>query len=184
MTAAIALKEPESFVSGNTVKWEKYIPDYLPVDGWTLKYSFRKPGTAEKFSITTTASGDNHAATITATASALLAAGEWYYQSYVEKSSEKIHIASGVLTITPDYAGTGTIDPRTWEEITLDAIRAVIQGRATANQSSVKVGDKELRYYSFDELLRLEESISARVDRLRRAAAGDSPLSATYATFI
>jgi hypothetical protein len=113
-----------------------------------------------------------------------LTAGNWYYQSYVEKLTEKIHIASGVIAIIVDYSATGTVDPRTWEEITLDAIRAVIQGRATANQSSVKVGDKELRYYSFDELLRLEESISARVDRLRRAAAGEPPQTAVYATFI
>jgi hypothetical protein len=177
-------KEPESFVCGNTVNWTKHISEYLPADGWVLKYHFRRPGTADKFSVTSTTDGDSHSVTIAAAATALLTAGNWYYQSYVEKLTEKIHIASGVIAIIVDYSATGTVDPRTWEEITLDAIRAVIQGRATANQSSVKVGDKELRYYSFDELLRLEESISARVDRLRRAAAGEPPQTAVYATFI
>lgn len=35
----IQLQEPESFASGDTLWFERYLPDYLPSDGWSLKYT-------------------------------------------------------------------------------------------------------------------------------------------------
>lgn len=49
------------------------------------------------------------------------------------------------------YASTG-FDPRSEARIILEAIDAVLMGRATSGQDFVKIGEKQLHYMSFDQL--------------------------------
>ena len=35
----IQLAEPENFASGDTLEFERYLADYLPTDGWNLRYT-------------------------------------------------------------------------------------------------------------------------------------------------
>lgn len=58
-------------------------------------------------------------------------------------------------------------DPRSKAKITLQAIQAVLAGRATSGQYHVKVGQKELSYCSFDQLIKWKNyfaSIVAKED--------------------
>ena len=48
---------------------------------------------------------------------------------------------------------SSSYDPRSKAKQILDAINAVLQGRASANQYHVKCGDKEIFYCSFDQLM-------------------------------
>lgn len=54
-------------------------------------------------------------------------------------------------------------DPRSPAEIALDAITAFMQGRATAQQRHIKVGDKEIEYSSFEQLMKWKNYFEKQV---------------------
>lgn len=77
-------------------------------------------------------------------------AGEYLIQYYDEDNqiidSDTIKVKQNIMYADDDY------DVRSPNKQALDAITAFLQGRATAQQRMIKVGDKEIEYSSFDEL--------------------------------
>ena len=79
------------------------------------------------------------------------AAGRYSYVVYeVDSDGTKTTIGSGAFAMLPSLASG---DPRTNAEKILDAINAVIEGRATKNQARVRVGDKDITYMTIAELI-------------------------------
>ena len=54
-------------------------------------------------------------------------------------------------------------DPRSNAKITLEAIEAYLAGTATHQQRKVKVGEKEIEYSSFDELIKWKNYFASLV---------------------
>ena len=61
-----------------------------------------------------------------------------------------------------------------WRAI-LEAVDAVIAGRATAAQQEVRVGDKTLRYLSISELLQYREFVLGKVAEEEEAQGENTP---------
>jgi len=70
-------------------------------------------------------------------------------------------IEGGNFQLLPSLAAG---DGRTRNQIILDAIDAVLEGRASQNQLSVSVGDKSIRYLDHSELLNLRSHYQEMVD--------------------
>lgn len=156
MAADIPTIEPESFRAGDTVKWTKALADYLPDDGWVLKYTLNKIG--QKTTITATDNGDGtHLASVSAATSAAYKAGVYKWQSYVEYNSERYTIATGTIEIKPDLTAAG-LDTRSHVKKVLDAIEAVIENRATLDQESYTIGNRSLKRMSLEELLKFRDT--------------------------
>ena len=67
-------------------------------------------------------------------------------------------IAEDKLTVKQNLKfAAADFDGRSSNQIALEAITAFMQGRATAQQRVIKVGDKEIQYSSFDELMKWRE---------------------------
>src|SRR5262249_5660295 len=132
-TAAIPTSEPTSITIGATAQWRKTIPNYLPADGWVLTYAFRGPGAGLDLNGGQIAvDGDGWIVTISATASATLAAGIYYWQAWLAKGTEKVLADEGRTQVDPNLSTiSGVYDGRSEVKKTLDAIRAAIAGRAT-----------------------------------------------------
>lgn len=65
---------------------------------------------------------------------------------------------TGRFTLEQDlFHAPDGFDPRSVAEITLEAIDAMLAGRATAQQRKVQVGDKSIEYSTMDELLKWRE---------------------------
>lgn len=60
----------------------------------------------------------------------------------------EIEILQGISDASEDY------DFRSQNQIALEAIVAFMQGKATSQQKRVKVGDKQIEYSSFEQLLK------------------------------
>lgn len=75
------------------------------------------------------------------------------------KGVSKLDIKQNLKYASQDY------DPRSPAEIALDAITAFMQGRATAQQRHIKVGDKEIEYSSFEQLLKWKNYFQKQVKR-------------------
>jgi hypothetical protein len=140
-TSDIPTREPRSFIAGETLEWSKSLDDY-PADEWTLKYSLRGPGTAPA-DITATADGEEFLVDVSSTVTTALTAGTWRLVGWVEKGSEKhfIHDREVIVIAAP---ASGTLDTRSTAKIIVDAIDALMTGKASLDQQSYKIADREL----------------------------------------
>ena len=151
----IPTTEPQTITAGDTVQWKKQIDDYPASDDWVLSYAMVSG--SKKYSLTASASGDDHLVSIAATTSAAYEAGEYYWQAYVTKDSERRLVGSGRLKINPNFADLSNFDARSHVKKTLDAIEAVVEGRATKDQEEYTIGTRSLKRTPIQDLLVLRD---------------------------
>lgn len=71
---------------------------------------------------------------------------------------------TGEMLVQLNYLMSDTSDdPRSQNEILLDAVQAQLAGKATSAQSSMTVGDKSISYCSIAELFQLREYFACKV---------------------
>jgi len=145
--------EPDAFVAGNTVKFTKSLPDYLPADGWVLSYAFVKDGDQQL--VTATDNGDGlHLITISAADSAKFKDGIYHYQASVSKGGERYQVVNNRLEVKPNFATqTKGFDSRSHVKKVLDALEAVFEKKATKDQASYTIGDKSISRLTPAELI-------------------------------
>lgn len=103
--------------------------------------------------------------------------GKYYFQGMAQDGSV---VLSGVLDLRQNLAHADTgFDPRSRAEITIEAIDAMLAGRATSQQRRIQVGDKSIEYSSYDELMKWRQHF---VDELRREQ-GKKPFRREVAVF-
>ena len=138
---------PETVTQNTTVSWYRDAGDFPVSEGWTFTYEFRG---STSLTITCTTSGDRYLATITPAQTAALTVGDDYWWAlYVHKGTgltlERYEVDRGRLTVKRTLGATlATYDGRSHAKLVLDAIEAVIQGKATKDQLSVTVGDRTI----------------------------------------
>lgn len=162
-TPTIPITEPVTLVAGDTAKWAKFLPDYLASDGWTLTYRLASPSAAMVIEATAGSSGE-HLITVPAATTATWAAGGYEWRAQVSKSSEVYTVDSGRLQIAPVFGTTG-LDARSAARKALDAVEAVILGRATTGVAEYQIAGRQLRHIPIPELLTLRDSLRADVAR-------------------
>ena len=124
--------------------------------------------------------GSNWIYSLTAIATAEYPAGKYSYQVTESAEEDKIISASGIVQILPDLETADTAyDPRSADEIILDAVIAVMTGTASQKQRSVKVGDQEISFMSFAELAEKREYFEALVAS-QQSNANSGSIRATF----
>lgn len=130
---------------------------------WVLLYALRGPSSVD---LTATASGRQWSTTLSAAASAVLAAGDYVWAAILTKGSERITATSGKLAITTDLASTtAPFDGRTTAQIALANCEAAM---ATFNATGGKVkryeiAGRTMEFQTIGELLELHAFWQARV---------------------
>ena len=163
--------EPAVIVAGDTAKWLRTLGDYPASSGWVLTYTL--VSAANRYTFSGTASGDDHLITVAATTTATWVAGTYTRRAQAAKSGEVYTVGTGSLHVKASFAAA--TDGRSHARRTLEAIEAVIEGRATSEVSQYVIGGRQLRYIEVDQLLVLRDRYRgevAREDAAQRAAAG------------
>lgn len=163
--------EPDLIVAGDTAKWLRSLDDYPANASWVLSYTL--VSAANRYTFTATASGADHLVTVAAATTTSWVPGTYTWRAQVSKAGEVYTVGSGSLTVRPSFA-TAT-DGRSHARRTLEAIEAVIEGRATSEVSYYMIGGRQLRYIEPAQLLALRDRYRAEVareDAAQRAAAG------------
>jgi len=150
--------EPTEVTAGDTVKWTRTLSDY-PAGTWTLSYTL--VNSASKITITASASGTDHLVSVTPATSAAWSAGLYDWQAYVTDGTDRYQVDSGRLTIHANYAGVTTLDDRSHVKKTLDAIEAVIEGRASQSQQSYTINGRSLTRIPLAELYEFRKQYKA-----------------------
>lgn len=164
--------EPQTLIAGDRVTWKRTDlgSDYAPAS-YSLTYKARlENGGSTVISITASESGDDYIVEVGASTSAAWTVGVYHWQAYITRTSdsERITIDSGTFEVKADRA-TATTDPRTHAKITLDAVEAVIEGRASKDQAAYSIGGRSLSRTPLADLLVLRSTYKAEVQREERA---------------
>lgn len=172
MTAEVPQVEPTEIVAGDSVQWRKpEHSDYLIADSWILTYAF--VNASQQFEVTCSDNGDQtHLASMTAAQTAELKTGTYRWQAYVTKGTDRKTLYTGQLDVKANYAiHEDGFDDRTNWKIVLENVEAVIQDRATRDQSSYTINGRQLSRTPMADLLALYDKAKYLVSMEERAEA-------------
>lgn len=170
----------EELIAGDTLDFTTSVPDYPPADGWTLKYRltprFATP-TQAPINLTATTSGSDYLVQSAPATTALWVAGAYTWARWVDKSGARQTLSeSGDLLVKADPAATVQgHDARSHARIVLDAIEAVIEGRASKDQEEYTIGSRSLKHTPIADLIKFRGRYKAEVLN-ERIAAGEEGL--------
>lgn len=148
----VATTEPTQFYKGDSVSWRKSLADY-PASEWTLTYYIRG---AVRLDVACAADGDTHVATISPANSDTLTAGTYWWQAIATKSGEVKTVGNGQIEVLASLQDitSGTHDGRSHVKKVLDALEAVLENKATLDQTSYSIQGRSLSRMSPEELLK------------------------------
>lgn len=161
-------REPLEIAAGDTIIWTRNLSDYPASDGWVLSYALRGPAVVD---VVSTADGNSHLVTIQPADISI--AGTYVIQGYVQKDGERHTVYSGRIKVTPDLvAAAAGYDGRSHAQKVIDAIEAVIEGRASRDQQEMQIDGERLVRTPFDELVRIRNryrhELASEIDREKR----------------
>ena len=171
MSAPIPDIEPARIVAGDTAKWLKSLADYPATAGWVLTYTL--VNSAQRYTFSASASGPDFLVSVPATTTAAWVAGSYAWRAQVAYGGEVFTVGEGRVDVAA--ASGSVVDSRTQARRTLEAVEAMLEGRATSAVAEYTVAGRQLKYIAVPDLLALRDRLRidvAREDNAARAAAG------------
>lgn len=169
--------EPSSITPGDTLKFERTLPDYPASAGWTIAYEL--VNSAARIAFSSTASGDAHAINVSAATTAAYTSGTYAWRARVSNTGGEVHtVGSGTVTVEKSFAAAA--DGRSQARRMLEAVESMLEGRASSATEMYEIqtpggGMRKLKYLPIPDLLKLRDRLRqdvAREDAATRAAAG------------
>lgn len=159
---------------------------YAASAGWTAALILIGPG---RQTATTTASADDHVATVAGATTANWAAGSYAMRAVYTKAADRYSVELGTLSVAPDPAAVGT-DSRALlsaaERALADLKAAYVAHLASGNVhvAEYEIGGRRMKYRSLAELLKALEAARREVAAERSAARirAGLPPRATFVT--
>jgi hypothetical protein len=170
--------EPTELAQGESVKWQRRAVDY-PANLWDAQYRFRAlSGDGYGADVDCTESGDAFEAVLTSAQSAQMSPGLYEAQLWVTSKTDaqdvrqidsiRVQVRSGF--VEGDLA---SVDLRTTSRQILDAIDAMLVGKATADQMEftiqTQVGQRALKRIPMAELIQARTYYAGVVAREEQA---------------
>jgi len=160
--------EPSRFTAGTTVQWTRVVSGYAHADGWTVRYYFRG---ASNFQVDAVEDGTRHLVTLGAAATTQKLPGRYRWWLYAERGSgdalERIPLAKGQVIVAAAVADAADGAFRSFNERMYAAIRAVLEGRITADVEAMTLRGTALTRIPIERLQRMEGVYAWRVWRER-----------------
>lgn len=170
----IPIYEPSVITAGDTVTWRRYFSDYSAAEGWTLSYAL--VNSAGQITFSATADNDSHLVEVSAATSAAWAAGEYDWQAYLTKATERYAAGQGRVTIRANFAAAAAgLDARGHARKVLDALKSTMEGKASSDQLAMSIRGRSISRMSAAELIKwldFYEKQVAREDQEERARRG------------
>lgn len=176
MAIPVAEFEPVSFFVGDTVTWRKSLSDYPADQSWALSYFFQGPGF---FSTAAAASGASHLVTIAAATTLGQVPGRYRLIGITTKASERATVYDGECLLGRNFAeDLAGFDTRSHARKCLEAIEAVLEGRASRSDLTYSIAGRQVGHYTLKELIEARDYWASKVLEEERQAlidAGQGP---------
>jgi hypothetical protein len=167
---------PNQISAGLTASFTVEHRDY-PAADWDVILILRGPSSID---LTATAQGDAHLIEATAADTSGWEPGRYWYSLRASKGSDVQAIEHGQLVITQDLAAVSAgYDGRHHVEKVLEAIEAVIEGRAGKDQDSYRINNRELRRTPVGDLMKLRSQYRNELVQIKQARSGRRKLGRT-----
>lgn len=141
-----------------------------PAPAWSALVILRGPGSEDFASV---AEGTAHRVALDAATTSALAPGLYDAEVRLTDGASVVQLEAGVVTVVADLAQVAAgHDARRHAEKVLEAIEAVIEGRASKDQQSYTIGNRSLVRTPLAELTQLRREYRAEVARLKAEAEG------------
>ena len=185
MSIPLPTTEPISVFAGDFITWQKTLADY-PAPTYSLSY--RLLGSGEALTISTTASGTDHLIEYPGASSTdpvVVGSDSWAAGFYTltpivteVATSRRVTLPALPLTVYANPATASAADTRSHARKVLEAVEAVIEGRASTDQKRVRVNsgglDQDLERVPVKELLDLRAYYKSLVTKEEAFARGDN----------
>jgi hypothetical protein len=144
--------------AGDTWTWSITGVSQYDLSVYTIKYSLR--GLGGTLDLTQQADGaGGYQLQALPTDTTKLSAGVYAWALYATKGMERHEIGRGTVEVLPDLQAAGGdagVDGRSFAKRMLDAIRAVLEGRASRIESEYQQGGRALKLLSPQQLIDAE----------------------------
>lgn len=159
---------PVSFYQGDTLALLVSLSDYPANEGWALSYSFRGGGSS--IDLTSVASGSSHLVSVAATVTTDWLPGNYSGIGKVTDGTTVITVWRGTLQILADLSEEAeNYDPRSHAQKCLDAINAVMEGKATKDVLQTTIAGQSVGRMTWTELMSAKAYYQDLVDKERTA---------------
>lgn len=138
MAAEIASREPEVFAAGDSLIFQRYLPDYLPSEGWELEYTLTDGAGVVRAEVTSTDSNDYHLVDQDGFAAGL-AAARYVLAGFATKDAERHQIYYGEFTLTADLTANAAADITTHAQRMVGLLEASLERLAAHELSETDV---------------------------------------------
>jgi hypothetical protein len=159
----IPTSEPTKLTIGDYWTWEKTLDDYTPTD-YDLSYIFyleKTPST--KFTINATDDSGSFLVAVTDTNS--YTSGDYVWTSFVtDTNNYRTTVENGRTELLPNPASVSA-DQRSHARICLDAIKLVLEGKASKDILSYTINGRQLQKMTYHDLLEAYSYFSAQVSK-------------------
>jgi hypothetical protein len=141
----------DSLFLGDTLNFTTSVPDYLPTDGWTLRFNFIPRTSGDAFSLVSTQDETDsslHRTQASAATTADWTAGIFNWHSEVVSGAEQYTVSKGVITLLADpRTATAPYDLRSTAQIALDQALAAYAAWSPTTRSYTIAG-REMEFNS------------------------------------
>ncbi|MEN8412360.1 hypothetical protein ABFP33_20620, partial [Acinetobacter bereziniae] len=163
---------PQKITAGLTLKHSINLTAY-PASLWAVKAYLRGPSSID---ISAEKDGNLHVINVSADVTKNYKSGYYSFSlRAVNDFGEVEEIEAGSVEVITDLAAvTGQVDTRSHAKKTLEALEAVIEGRATLDQERYRLNNRELFRTPLDILIKLRNQYRAEVSREIAKASGKS----------
>lgn len=171
---------PSVIRAGMTTEFTVDATGYPASDGWTVYVAIKRQAASEAIILEGAGVGTRYTFVLSAETSATLPAGDDYdWQVYAEQTVDeqllRYEIDRGTLTVIRFFGEPEAFDSRSRVKKILDAIEAVLEGRASKDQQSYTIAGRSLQRTPIADLIRLRQSYRqeyAREQAAERIARG------------
>jgi hypothetical protein len=164
MSENVGDRLPKVFSAGETVKFRRFVADYLPSEGWT--YALHLNGSLAVLHKDSVPDGDGYLVTINPADSLL--AGDYRYLERVSNATtgEAHNVGEGVVKVELDLALAAPGACISHAERVLAIIEAQIEGKLSDDLQSYSIAGRAVAKIPIDELKKLRAQYRAEVFRL------------------
>jgi hypothetical protein len=147
MSTLLASQLTTGLTAGESLAATVAFDDYPASSGYTCRYEFAGPST---FYAETTVSTDSYVLAVHYDVTAELAPGLYSYVGYVTATATDIRYKADSGTIRVKFNPAR----KTRARVILDAVEALMEGRASDDQRTTKLGEVELQFMTPGDLMK------------------------------
>ena len=169
---------PASIRAGFTYKWREpsqvdpFGDALQSTDSWVMKFYIRT-NSASGLTSQGSTYGTGWEFTLSASDTAPLTAGDYFWQSEVSKGSDKYSVGTGSLLVQQSLAYTGSvssIQEKSQLEQDLDAVQSAIRTLVSGGViKEYSIGGRSLKKYELADLMALESRLKFQFKRAQKS---------------